>query len=291
MPITTGSVGSQFKLFKMPGGEWHVQNLGPAYDLLAYVQDATADDLLALAVLADSIHRSNNNGLRTRISAVIPYLPGARQDRAPRGEALSCKVYADLINSCKLDRVICFDPHSDVMPALINNCVVVPVEAILKFLFKDHKGSEYQIDGIIAPDIGASKKAWKVAQCLDVPMYQAYKHRDMKTGKLSGFSCETLPENGQHLLVVDDICDGGGTFIGLAQHIKSLPENQNIGLSLWVSHGIFSKGIDELLKHYKGIYTTDSRSEACKLDDDYEARADDGYHNVVRLFELLKNER
>jgi len=54
---------------------------------------------------------------------------------------------------------------------------------------------------------------------------------------------------------VDDICDGGGTFIGLAKALKQ----KNAGnLYLAVSHGIFSKGFNELNKHFTKIFTTDS---------------------------------
>lgn len=55
-------------------------------------------------------------------------------------------------------------------------------------------------------------------------------------------------------LIVDDICDGGGTFIGLAEELK----RKNAGkIYLAVSHGIFSKGIDKLdfLAH---VYATDA---------------------------------
>ena len=55
-------------------------------------------------------------------------------------------------------------------------------------------------------------------------------------------------------LIVDHICDGGGTFIGLAEELKK----KNAGkLFLAVSHGIFNKGFDDL-KCFDGIFTTDS---------------------------------
>jgi ribose-phosphate pyrophosphokinase len=55
--------------------------------------------------------------------------------------------------------------------------------------------------------------------------------------------------------MVDDICDGGGTFLGLAEELKS----KNAGkLFLAVSHGIFSKGISKLSSMFENIFTTDS---------------------------------
>ena len=60
-------------------------------------------------------------------------------------------------------------------------------------------------------------------------------------------------------VVVDDICDAGGTFLGIAKMLNNY--NPTATLELVISHGIFSKGIDELLKHYSTIYTTNSVKE------------------------------
>jgi ribose-phosphate pyrophosphokinase len=81
----------------------------------------------------------------------------------------------------------------------------------------------------------------------------ATKHRDAGTGKLSSFA---VPELRTHkVLIVDDICDGGGTFVGIA---RALPENHTHMLGLYVTHGLFSRGIGELVKYFTRIFTTDS---------------------------------
>ena len=83
------------------------------------------------------------------------------------------------------------------------------------------------------------------------------RHRDVKTGKLTGFTAYANDLKNQICVIVDDICDGGGTFLGLAQELK----NKNAGdIILIVSHGIFSKGFDELTKHFTKVITTDSFS-------------------------------
>lgn len=84
-------------------------------------------------------------------------------------------------------------------------------------------------------------------------MFRAEKHRNPDTGKLDGFSCEPLPETGR-FLVVDDICDGGGTFMGLAGS-TGLPKER---LGLWVSHGVFSGRAPQLAEHFGEIVTSDS---------------------------------
>jgi len=83
-------------------------------------------------------------------------------------------------------------------------------------------------------------------------VFKAEKKRDFETGQLTGFTCEELLEG--RYLVVDDICDGGGTFRGLAAATGLPKEN----LDLWVSHGVFSGAAGELNNHYGNIFCTDS---------------------------------
>ena len=227
----------------MPGGEWHIS--GPKLTGMeaAFVQGASADDLCALAIWADAVHRD-----RGVPAAIIPYLPGARQDRRQTGEALSCHVYAEMINAMKLISVVYLDPHSVAMPACLDRGVEAP---LIPIVAEALAGTRF--DGVIAPDVGAAKRAQIVAGHLKVPCFQAFKHRDSTTGKLSGFTCEPLPSSGK-FLIVDDICDGGGTFCGLAETLK-LPRER---LALYVTHGIFSKGAERLETYFSAIYTTDS---------------------------------
>ena len=60
---------------------------------------------------------------------------------------------------------------------------------------------------------------------------------------------------GKVCLVVDDICDGGRTFVELGDRLNEAKSHSNY---LFVSHGIFSAGFDELKRYYAGIGTTNS---------------------------------
>lgn len=232
------------RMQRLPGGEWHIVAEAPLVGArIAFVRDATADDLFNLAIWSDAVRRDGGSP-----SAIIPYLPGARQDRRRAGEALSAKVYADFINACGLARVVCLDPHSDVMPALLDRCTVVPVTRVVPVKLLGG------FDGVIAPDAGARRRAAEVAHLLGLTVFQANKQRDPATGALSRFTCESLPPG--RMLVVDDICDGGGTFRGLAAVLDKRPEE----LGLWVTHGVFSGEAARLAEVYGAIYTTDSRT-------------------------------
>jgi ribose-phosphate pyrophosphokinase len=177
-----------------------------------------------------------------------------------RGAPLGAKVYADMINNMGIDRVICLDPHSDVAPALYDRLTVVGPESVIE--------PRIGLSGIIAPDLGARKRAEAVANLFALPVYQAGKVRDFNTGNLSGFECEKL-RYGRYL-IVDDICDGGGTFIGLAEHLKATQGILKHELQLWVTHGIFSK--DAMLKltdHFSYVGSTDSHPGSDALNYSY----------------------
>lgn len=193
---------------------------------------------------------------RPLTNLILPAIPGARQDRLnPEGDYLfTLKSVAKMINDRNFANVVTFDPHSNVGPALVNNCRVYSIKDFFSEWFvKGQRKVSVPYLGVIAPDAGAGKRAIDAAQALDVDFVQAKKYRYVESGKLAGFECDKL-HRGQHYLVVDDICDGGGTFLGLAEIIRQAGATAD----LYVSHGIFSKGTEELRKHYKNVYTTDS---------------------------------
>ena len=187
------------------------------------------------------------------INLFIPYFPAARQDRVMvPGEPLSVKVFADMINQTNINQVTVYDAHSEVTPAVLNNCKVIPNHKFIKEVLKQIGHDTL----LISPDGGALKKIYKVSEFLGgKEVIECSKSRDVKTGKLKGFKVYADDLQGKDCLIVDDICDGGGTFMGLAQELK----NKNAGkLYLAVSHGIFSKGFNHLAEHFTKIFTTDS---------------------------------
>lgn len=240
-------VHSALQVMKFPAGEVHIK-IPEGYNetpIAAYLTGTNLDEYMALAQWADVLHQDGHKAV-----AIIPYLPGARADR---GKPFGAKVYADLINAAGLDQVICFDPHSEIMPGMINNITVVESDHVIRQTIFGRSGYNQDYVGVICPDEGAKARTERVAKALGLPVFYAKKKRDFETGKLSGFECEPVPEEGR-LLVVDDICDGGGTFRGLAEVI-GIDRNR---LTLWVSHGVFSGRADELNEFYGRLYTTDS---------------------------------
>jgi ribose-phosphate pyrophosphokinase len=183
------------------------------------------------------------------LNLVLPYIPGARQDRINRtGDVLNTlKSVSRLLNERYFENILVLDPHSKVAYKYIDVLVEYPLELVAKRINKKY-------DGIISPDKGAIGRA-KIFDINNVGVVEGSKVRDVSDGKLSGFNIKV--EQGKHYLIVDDICDGGGTFLGLNEKILE----QGATADLYVSHGIFSKGTAELKKQFGKIYTTDSLHE------------------------------
>ncbi|MBL7867603.1 MAG: ribose-phosphate pyrophosphokinase [Flavobacterium lindanitolerans] len=245
----------QFQSFTFSGGEPHIK-INPDFDVSELVTIThrinSFNDFGLLLLAIDALKRMDVK----LINVFIPYFPAARQDRVMiSGEPLSVKVYADILNSLKLNKVTVFDAHSEVTPALLDNCEVIPNHAFIAEVL-EKIGKEVKL---ISPDGGALKKIYKVSEYLGgVEVVECSKSRDVKTGKLSGFKVYNDDLKGMDCLIVDDICDGGGTFVGLAEELKK----KNAGkLYLAVSHGIFNKGFDVFQKDFEKIFTTNSFRE------------------------------
>lgn len=231
-------------------------------EFFIYLRFEAIGELFLVGLIKDALLRSLKYNKQYGINFSIPYFPFGRQDRVTQpGEAFSLKVVADYINSLDFDRVFITDPHSHVTPALINNCIVDDTVNIRKqhmFLIDNN------ISFLISPDMGANKKTHEMGNTYGLPVVEFTKHRDPVTGMLSGFKImnpDIIPDlpvgDG---LVVDDICDGGGTFMGIAEKFKEY--DPEIDLHLYITFGFFTRGIETLLSHYKTVgYTYDMRTE------------------------------
>lgn len=229
---------------RYPAGEWHFET-ERSCDIVIEATGLEPDFWPKLALVTNKFACAGH-----RVELALPYFPAARGDKETPPDVMA---YTMLLGALPLAAIHCFDPHSPVGPTLLRNLgkdvVCHPstpavVEAVRGL----------RIAGVIAPDRGATIRATAVACALDVPLVTAFKVRDPATGRLSNFQTPPLPEQDGRWLVVDDICDGGGTFIGLAKAL-GLPRER---LHLWISHAIFSGNAKALTDHYGWIYTTNS---------------------------------
>jgi ribose-phosphate pyrophosphokinase len=247
--LKIGNITQHIKQITFPAGEVGVEIQYHAraeevekVQILAYLKNS--DDVMSLLLVNDAVDRKYKNAKK---ELKLNYTPYARQDRVcNEGESLSISVFANLINSCGFSTVVIADPHSDVTSALIKNVDVLESFDILKK--KDF--SNYYI---VAPDAGAYKKAHKWARYKNaLGVICANKVRNVQTGKIESVKVDS-DVTGLNLLVVDDIAEGCATFLGLADALVGANR-----LEIFVTHGIFSKGIEKMSEKYDKIYTTNS---------------------------------
>jgi ribose-phosphate pyrophosphokinase len=194
------------------------------------------------------------------VNLYTPYFLGGRSDRKfGEGQTNYLKnVICPIINSQKFNKVVVMDPHSDVLEACLDNFVKIGnfelVDYALSYLTKQDEDNNV---AIISPDAGALKKIYDVAKHFGISnVTTASKVREMSTGTILRTELPTMDLNGiEHIVIIDDICDGGRTFIELAKEINKQTDKP---IYLVVTHGIFSAGFKSLFEYFEGIYCTNS---------------------------------
>lgn len=162
----------------------------------------------------------------------LPYLPYARQDKEVTNEStFALYTFIHLLNSLGFSKVCVFDPHNnDLTRHLINHIeITLPnISGIVKWA----NGATP-----VYPDLGAAARYVAVNKAL-----YCEKVREPLTGKITGVTVKGKVQKKSYI-IIDDICDGGRTFIEVA---KKLYEGGAKEVHLYVSHGIFSKGLEPL---------------------------------------------
>ena len=247
--------GIFFKSFKFSDGTWFIKFDEDLLTSLSAIITFRGNDIM---LLVSAVNALNNMGVED-IALSMPYALGARQDRImTSGEVFGAKVYASIINSLNFSAVNYYDPHSDVIVALTNNAVVDNNHDFIGIVVSYLNLEDVTL---ISPDAGAQKKIYSLAQHLSnnytVNIVKADKVRDVATGKISSTKVYADNLQGKPCLIVDDICDGGTTFIKLAEELRNVHKADEIYLA--VSHGIFSKGVIPIFKSgISKIFTTAS---------------------------------
>lgn len=220
------------------------------YNIVCSLTDS--NKLLQLCMAADAL---NQMGVREELHLTIPYLMGARFDRVMNeGDSFDLKVIAGIINTIDADSVDLYDVHSDVAFALINNAVLNSNEILVKEY--DKKDAV-----LIIPDAGSAKKSPKYAQWNKNITAEVHcvKHRDTRTGEIELQVIDADKISNRNCVIIDDICDGGRTFIEIAKVLGPEYYGSMASLTLIVTHGIFSKGFSELEKYFTEIITSNTR--------------------------------
>jgi len=193
---------------------------------------------------------------RPYIALHIPYLPYGRQDKNVSNDStFNLEVFANLINALEFNAVVTLDAHNpEATKKLIKNFAdMTPSEVHKKII------SQLEPTFIVFPDKGAMERYGTGLSQIHTIFCD--KVRDQATGQILGITVNMNGNrdfiNRDRLLIVDDICDGGATFIGVAKALRE--KNEHVQINLFVTHGIFSRGKDHLLRNgIDNVYTTNS---------------------------------
>lgn len=185
----------------------------------------------------------------------VPYLPFARQDKdVSNQQTFALHPFGDMINLLRCDEVTAVDVHNEDTTHLVitefRNISVQPIHEELVTLLKP--------DLIVYPDAGAVTRYPYLRRN---PYIVFEKDRDQATGTIRGHVLTKTgnPDqlaDGKSLLIIDDLCDGGATFLSIAKAVNA--QFKDVKFSLFVTHGLFSKGRKLLEDAGIKLYTTNS---------------------------------
>lgn len=194
----------------------------------------TNDNLMEVLVMVDALKRSSAG----RITAAIPYLGYARQDRRPRSArvAITAKVVANMLVTAGIDRLLTMDLHADQIQGFfdipVDNLYASPIFALdIMAQFADRIGDVM----IVSPDVGGVARARELAKRIEAPLSIVDKRRE-KAGEVAEMTV-IGDVTGKICIIVDDMCDTAGTICKAAE---VLLENGAHEVHAYTTHGVMS---------------------------------------------------
>jgi ribose-phosphate pyrophosphokinase len=282
------SLSFKYEISRFPDGQQSLRLIEDGYNTFKSLRDSDSahgiiiesrlNTFSDLEIIICATQALKEVGVKN-ISLYIPYCIGARSDRKFMEGGINYvkHVIAPIINSQGYSKVTILDPHSDVLEACINSFEKQDNINLVTFALKDYflsKGfktwSASNFDGVrlVSPDAGALKKVFHVAEKIGYKgeVIIASKHRDVETGKIDYTNVPmSVNDADKDVFIIDDICDGGRTFIEIAKAVNGVrnlssavhPDHHGKNY-LIVTHGIFSAGYVQLGEYFEAIYTTNS---------------------------------
>lgn len=252
--VDKNQIPIKHQFFQFPDRSWHVNVVIRVKEKFTVtITQPTLDNIFQSFLLCDAIQSQNQSVIS---DLYIPFMPYSRQDRrCTNGDPDSFRILLGVLSASPFNYIRTYDVHN---PRCFNGAVSI-FQNILPTEFFEQVLLMRSYDFIVCPDKGAVARIESMN--LGLPIVYCEKIRCPRTGRLSGFEIvKGSYRSGDIGIIIDDICDGGGTFVGLAELFEC-------NLDLAVSHGIFSKGLAALKQCFKNIYATNSYCS--------------GYHDVI----------
>lgn len=210
--------------------------------------------MMELFIMCHTIRKSSAR----RITVVIPYIYGSRQDRKTEPRTpITIQLIADLLNACGVRRIITVSLHNQASIAAFGDILVDNISSSSVFYPVLHDLFEEKNFVVVSPDAGGVARAQAYSNKFGTSLAFAHKTRQKENqSSITAFVGDVKDRN---VLIVDDIVDTGGTHIKCAEAAR---ENGALNVYLCVTHPVLSR--DAVMKLEKScfskIYTTDSIS-------------------------------
>jgi ribose-phosphate pyrophosphokinase len=255
---TLGSSPVPLATARFPDGELDVALGAPVRGRRLYViqslRPPMGEHLLELALIADAAWR----GGAAAVTAIIPYLGYARQDRrSSEGAPVGAAAVARLLGSCRLDRVVAVDLHSPPIEGYFA-CPVenVSAEPLLAEAARALAAGSDVPGVVVAPDLGAAKLARRYARRLGLPLAVVHKARiDARA-----VAAEQLVGDvrDRRALIVDDLISTGRTIAAAASAAIAAGARPEVVVA--ATHGVLVPGWDAVLGalEVEALFVTDS---------------------------------
>lgn len=208
-------------------------------------------DLLKLMFIKKYLDEYN-----VKASLVIYYMPYSRLDRTEGNMVFTLKYVAELINSLNFDKVDILEPHSDVTMALINRSVGLSITQRLVNDAIKYTGWDKEKDYVYYPDAGADKRYSKL---FNYKKLIGLKNRDFNTGNILNLQVfGNVPQENFKVIMIDDLCSKGGTFIMGAKKLKEMGASDIYLVVTHCEETIFNGEIIEDNNLISAVFTTNS---------------------------------
>lgn len=239
--------GEGYEIISFPDGEKHlrINELDRKDTVAIRCRIKSSDDLFIMMQLSDILNRQ----CVTVDYIEIYYLMSMRCDRLFSFEQpFSLKIIADVINSFNVNNVFIYEPHSQRSLDMIKRSTGYYLHGLCPYI----------TGNVCFPDLGSCRRYYNEFP-VGLPIV-CKKKRDVYTGKLLSFEIESLGSyvEGTPISVVDDLCDGGGTFCGIAELLRPMNPSK---LNLYVTHAVQRAGIEKVSKCYDNVYITNTYAD------------------------------
>lgn len=194
----------------------------------------------------------------------ILYCYGARCDKSETETYFVCPVAAVFLdNISKYSRWNREGVNVEKMKLLAPHCHKLINEEYVPTLKTDYSIPDSinlgDWDLVVFPDESAYERFGRSIG--KMPYVVCEKHRNQDDGSIIEYILPELPNNVARVLLCDDLCDGGFTFI--TTYSALLERNPNLIVDLFIVHGVFSNNaVDRLLDKFNSIHVSNSLPNA-----------------------------